>query len=605
MKRMRVLGSRFLAISLMFMLTAPLVLAQSVAPDRLARIDQEQTPQPPASPEKQQESLFGRVSPVTAQRVGVDPDQVWYLSLHDAILKALENNNTIQVERTNIVASEQGLKSAQGAYDITLGASISAETATTPNNSIEAVDSDNDGFPDDANGDGVVDATELRSNTQRNVVFNLNAQQLLPTGGSWRFQIDTSRFNTDTTILNIGGITFSGGGLALLPSYNARAIFEYSQPILKNFRTDQTRRSIRLAKKALDLSDSQFRQRVIEIITQVQQAYWDLVFAIRAVEIQQQALDLAKTNLDNNRKQVEAGTLAPIELAQSEAQVEQRNQDLIAAIGAVTVRENALKMLILGDPNASEWKANLAPTESIDHLPRAVDFESAQRLALTSRPELEQLRLQKERNAIDIKYFANQIWPEVNIFGRYTMTGLAGERQPVVLDFATGLIGFAPERFGGGPWAALKTAFSNDFRTYSFGVSFNFPIRNRTAEGLLGQARATARSLDFQERQLFQNIGTEVRNALQAVETARQNIEAARAARKAREVQLDGEQKKFEAGLSTTFLVLQFQNFLSEARLAELQTLVNYNKAIADLQRVMSTTLSAHNVELKTTPPEK
>jgi HAE1 family hydrophobic/amphiphilic exporter-1 len=228
------------------------------------------------------------------------------------------------------------------------------------------------------------------------------------------------------------------------------------------------------------------------------------------------------------------------------------------------------------------------------------------RLAQANRPELEQLRLQKERNQIDVKYYSNQLWPEVNLFGRYVLNGLAGQRQLAeAQDAVTGdsILIQAPNRFSGGPFSSLGVAFSNDFRSYSFGLQFNFPIRNRTAEGLLGQAKATARSLDFQQQQLHQNISVEVRNALQQVETAKQSIESARAARRAREVQLDGEQKRFEAGLSSTFLVLQFQSSLSEARLQELQTLVNYNKAIADLQRVMSTTLTANNVDI--TPTEK
>jgi HAE1 family hydrophobic/amphiphilic exporter-1 len=598
----------------MWLLSAPLVRAQADARERFAQKDpspQAQSGQPQQGqrqPSGQQEPLVSPVTPVMAERVGIDPNQILRLSLHDTILLALENNNTIQVERTNILASEQGLKSAQGAYDINLGANISAQIDKTPTNSTPRVvgNEDADGIPTpvDTNGDGIADNVELGFSRRRSVNFSVAAQQLLPTGGSWRFQIDDNRFSTDAGIVTFGGITLAGGGFALLPSYTSAVTMEYRQPILKNFGIDQTRRSIRLAKKALDLSDSQFRQRVIDIITQVQQSYWDLVFAIRAVEIQQEALNLAKTNLENNRKQVEAGTMAPIELAQSEAQVEQNQQSLTAAIGAVTIRENVLKMLILGNPTALEWKSNIAPTESIDHLPAAVDFESALKLAQTNRPELEQLRLQKERSAIDIKYLANQTKPQVDMFARYIMNGLAGKPRPAT-DENSGLILQAPDRFSGGPFTALKTAFSNDFPTYVFGLSFNFPIRNRTAEGFLGQAKAQARSLNYQEQQLLQNISVEVRNALQGVETARRNIEAARAARIARQTQFEGEQKKFEAGLSTTFFVLQFQNFLSEARLSELQALVNYNKAIADLQRVMSTTLSANNVEISPRLPDK
>jgi HAE1 family hydrophobic/amphiphilic exporter-1 len=604
MKKIRLFGTRLFAVSLMVWLATPLALAQSAERTIVAKANQDQNQTPPPSTGQQREPLFGRVQPVMEPRVGVDPNQIWNLSLHDAILKALETNNQIQIERTNILASEQSLKAAHGAYDILVGATLNAPTSKPPSNQVQFTgdDLDGDGNPDpvDTDGDGFPDNADLVSTTSRRINSNITVQQLLPlpTGTSWRFLIDSSRFNQDTSIVNFGGFTFSGG-FTFLPTYSSNVTFEITQPLFKNFRIDQQRRQIRLSKKALDLSDSTFRQRVIDIITQVQRAYWDLVFTIRSVEVQQQALDLAKTNLANNRKQVEAGTLAPIELAQSEAQVQQSQQSLITAIGNVTLAENALKMLILGDPNAVEWKANVAPTESIDILPPAIDLESALKLAQSNRPELEQLRLRKEQNEIDVKYYANQLWPEVNLTASYTLNGFAG-RPTQVFNEDTGEFERrpVPERFVGGPWTAFKNAFSNDFRGYAFGVSFNFPIRNRTAEGLLGQTKATARSLNFQEQQLVQSIAVEVRNALQAVETARQTIEAARAERKNREVQLDGEQKKFEAGLSSTFLVLQFQNFLSNARLQELQALVNYNKAIADLQRVISTTLSAHNVEI-------
>ncbi|MCS6804391.1 MAG: TolC family protein [Blastocatellia bacterium] len=608
---LRYVGSRLIATSLIGLLSAPLVFAQKATSSTNGQSDRQQP-------------LVGPVKPLMVERIGVDPNQIMRLSLHDAILMALQNNNTIQIERTNILGNEEGLRAARGAYDISISASIQAETPKTPSNStrfvgvdlngdgaIDELDNISDGrpLPVDLDGDGIADNTVLDSDRRKTAAFNFTAQQQLPYwGAAWRFQIDTNRFNTDTSTFSFGGFSIGGVGFAVLPQYQTSVTTEFQLPLWKNFRIDQSRRQIKIASKALDLSDSQFRQRVIDIITQVQQAYWDLVFAIRAVEIQQEALKLAETNLNNNRKQVEAGTLAPIELAQSQAQVEQSQQSLTAAIGAVTVRENILKGLILGNPTAAEWRANIAPTESIDHLPAPVDFESALKLAQANRPELEQLRLRREQNAIDIKYYANQSKPQIDLFARYRMSGLAGEARPSTISglvpqpgggfFTDNVTTQVPNQYQGGAFTSLKNAFTNDFYTYSFGLRFNFPLRNRTALGLLGQAKAQGRALEFQEQQLLQNISIEVRNALQQVETSRRSIEAARAARINRQIQLEGEQKKFEAGLSTTFFVLQFQNFLSEARLQELQALVNYNKAIADLQRVMSTTLTTHNVEI-------
>jgi outer membrane protein len=549
---------------------------------------------PPPSPQKTE---LGRIRPLTVPRVGINPDHLMYLSLHDAILKALENNNQIQIERTTVLGNEMSLKAATGAYDITVGTDINAQTATRPTTSSFTTGAGTPSF------------------TNRSLTYNVNAQQLLRTGGSWQFQLQNLRQTTDQVFVQrFLGIETRDSAVAFNPSFTSSISFNLRQPLFRNFRIDQTRRQIRISQRALDLSDSAFRQRVIEIITQVQNAYWDLVFAIRNVEIAQESLELARTNLENNRKQVQAGTLAPIELAQSEAEVQRRTQELTQAIGNVTIAENTLKNLILGDPHSSEWAANIVPTESIEFLPPAIDLESALKLALTNRPELEQLRFRREQNRIDLKYFANQKLPQIDLVASYSSTGLAGTPTTVtsikvdeegnpVRDEDGNLVleqrpRDVPPRFIGGAGKALRTALSNDFRTYSFGLSFSFPLRNRVAEGQYGAALAQSRSLDFQERQLLQSISVEVRNALQQVEVARQNIEAARAERISRERQLEGEQKKFEAGLSTTFFVLQFQNFLSQARALELQALVNYNKAIANLQRVISTTLDVHNIQV-------
>lgn len=532
----------------------------------------------PDQSQARREPFIGRVQPVTDSRVGVDSNQIVYLSLHDAILKALENNNEIQVQRTNVRISEYALKALQGYYDTLFGSDLNFESNTSPTGSRLS-----------ASGSGNLAAE--RDTYAMNYNF---AQQIPIGGGNVRLSFNNARTSTNIT------------STALRPQYFSTIQLDYRQPLFRNFRNDQTRSQIKVAKKAMDLTDSQFRQRVTEIIAQVQKSYWDLVFAIRNVEITKESMDLARINLDNSRKQVEAGTLARIELAQSEAELERRHQDVISSIGGVTVAENILKSLILGDPNSSDWHGNFAPTESIEFLAPAIDYESAQRLAMANRPELSQLRLQGEQNKLDQKYYHNQALPQIDIVGRYGSTGLAGnalppsEPPPGLPPEFSGFFtsGPVPDIFVGGLGRAFNTALQNKFRDVIFGVSISFPFRNRTAEAYLGRSKAQSRVLQFQEKQLQQVIQSEVRNGLQNVETARQTIEAARAARVARETQLAGEQKKFGAGLSTTFFVLNFQNQLSLAKGAELQALVNYNKSIAELQRVLSTTLDANNVQV-------
>ncbi len=245
-------------------------------------------------------------------------------------------------------------------------------------------------------------------------------------------------------------------------------------------------------------------------------------------------------------------------------------------------------------PTSDLWKAEIIPTEKFEIQAFNVPLDDAVKLAVANRPEMKQYYLQKEINDYDIDFFKNQAKPQIDLVANYTMVGLAGTPRP----------GLNPDpRFIGGYGTALGILFGNDFRQWSVGVEFNFPLRNRTAQANLGRSRETGRQLDLRTRKMIQDIEVEVRNGVQAVETARLRIEAAEAARVYAEQQLDGESKRFAAGLSTTFLILTRQNELAEARGVELRAKGDYNKSVAELQRVISTTLSSNNIDVKSDVP--
>jgi HAE1 family hydrophobic/amphiphilic exporter-1 len=208
------------------------------------------------------------------------------------------------------------------------------------------------------------------------------------------------------------------------------------------------------------------------------------------------------------------------------------------------------------------------------------------------------MRLQTEQKQIDIDFYKNQTKPQLDLVAIYGNTGLSGTASSA-LDLNGNPIGQnVGERFRGGYFTSLRNLFGQDFRTYQVGVRLSFPWRNRTAEGNLGRSLAELRQLDARQRQLIQNVQVDVRNALQAVEAARQRFEAARAGKLAAEAQLNGEQERFRAGLSTNFLVLQYQTDLAVAQGNEVRALTDYNKALADLQRVTGMTLVSNNVQV-------
>lgn len=503
--------------------------------------------------------------PIPQRTVGLEPGNVVRWTLRDAIISALDKNVDIELERENVRLAGYDIVAAKGFYDFNTGATFLYESAKRPNT-----------FP----FSGTTDNFTLNDTT----TFNFTAFKNIEKYGS---RVDAS-FSNRRVANNIN--LFS-------PQYSPVLTVNLTQPLMRNYKIDTTRRQISINKKRLDLSDAQFRQRAIEIISRVQQAYWDLAFAIRDEEIQRQSVELAATQLSNNQRQVEVGTLAPIDVVSAATQLETRRQQVFVAMNVVAQAENALKNLTVDGPQDPLWKSQIVPVEAFEIKPIALPLTDAVKLAQENRPEVRQLFLQKEINKIDIDFFRNQAKPQVDFVASYGSIGLGGSPRST-----TGPVQPFPE-FIGGYGTSLKNLFKNEFRTWSVGLQFNFPLRNTTAKANLARAKETDRQIELQNRRLLQNIELEVRNAVQAVETAKMRIEAARAAREYAEQQYDGEKKKFSAGLSTTFFILQRQTEMAQAQGTELRALADYNKSVAELQRVIATTLSSNNIEIKSEEP--
>jgi HAE1 family hydrophobic/amphiphilic exporter-1 len=502
---------------------------------------------------------------ITKQRVGIKDGEVQALALQDAIALALQNNLDIEQFRQGVQISERSLYSLKGVYDIVSSSDMNFRSQTIPVANLFA-------------GGGTQGSFTSRAMTW-NFITNQFVEQ---TGGFWQAELDSNRVHTSNT------------ASTLSTSFSPVLTLSFTQPLMRNFALDQNRRLIQVARKALNLSDSQFRQRVIEVINSVQRAYWDLSYAILNEKIARDSVELARTQLDNNRKMVEAGTLAPIELRSTEAQLETAKGNVIVALQGITTAENALKILLLKDAGDKLWSAAISPTDEPVSNQLTFDLDEATRLALKNRPELDQIRIQTEQKNIDISFYKSQLKPQVDLYGVYTNNGLAG--TPSALTNNTPVT--VPERFIGGYFQSLSNLFSQDFKTYQVGVRLSFPWRNRTAEGNLGRSLAEQRQLDARQRQVVETVQVDVRNALQAVVASRQRLEAAKAAELAAQAQYNGEQERYRAGLSTNFVVLQRLTDLSVAKGATVRALTDYNKALADLQRFTGMTLVSNNVQV-------
>lgn len=525
-------------------------------------------------------------------RVGVDMATQRSISIREAIEMALANNKDIEVARQNVRIAEFDLLGARGAYDPRLSSLSYYERAKTPATS----------FLSGASGGAV---------TQSDWTGTFRLEGLAPRyGGGYRIDFSSIRLVTNNQFT------------ALNPSYPTALTFNYTQPLWRGLRFDQSRRQIEVAKKNLSLTDAQFRQRAIETITTVQRAYWDLVFALRNLQIQRDAVRDARTQLEHNRRLVREGILAPIDVVAAEAQVSGFEQSVYTALEDVARVENSLKNLIAENRQSPLWNVSLIPTDPVDLNAPPVALPQAIEMALQNRPELKQADVARAINEIDQRLYRDQTKPQVDLIGSYGVVGNAGAlnitdtagnpltsanaelRERInLLSLINGVPPLPelpplaiPDNLVGGYGQSLGNLAANRYNNLRLGVQLNLPLRNRTAEANLGRSLVEGQRIDTQRQQLEQLIQVDVRNAIQVLRTAESRLRAAASAREASEQQYTSEQRKFDAGQSTLFLVLERQTSLTNARGNELRAQTDLNKAIAELQRATGNALEANNV---------
>jgi len=541
-------------------------------------------------------------------RLGVSAETL-PLSLNDAIKRALENNNDIEVARDDVRFAETQLRALEGIFDPVFSIAPQYDKRISPQQS-------------SLGGSGQSGTTSTTTYT----VSPALSKQFGRGGGNYFLQFANQHTNTSNS--------FS----LLNPFYSSNLSLTFTQPLWRDRSIDNNRRQIRIQRKRLDQSDADFRQRTIDVITRVQQAYWELVFALRDQQNQLANLNLSRESLRNVEAQIAAGAKAPLERAEVQTELANRETSLLTAIQNVAIAENNLKVLIFREPNNPEWSSQVTPTDSPKFDTTPVNLPDALKAARENRPELRRLRLQNDINDIDIQFFKNQTKPQIDLTGTLALTGLAGKdvsgalppgtQVPLIfgnpqtnstaflldqiraIQLAQGLpLATSPlVDAQGGPNSVLiggygqniRNLFSGDTRNVTVGVAIAFPFKNKTAEANLAGARIQKEQLTASTRSQEQIIEVDVRNAAQAVESSRQRVLSAREARVNAELQLEGEQRLYQVGRSTTFLLFQRENALANARASELRAETDYNKAIADLQRATSTTLRANNVVVET-----
>lgn len=535
-------------------------------------------------------------------RVGVQTAAPISITMDDAIRRALTNNNSIEIARDDVRLQETTIRSLLGIYDPTF-----TVTPTFTRNSTTGNRGTND------------------------FTANANVLHLLRAGGGdYQVFFNNTRTENAFSQAQVSSGSLGSGGTSAI--FSTSLGVRYRQPLFRNFKIDNTRRNIRIARRILEQTDADFRRQTIETIAQVQRTYWDLVFALRDQQNRVENVNLAKENLRQVEARIDAGAAAPLSRAEVETELATREGELLLATQQVSITENFLKQLIIKDATAAEWTMTFVPTDRPSFSLNAVNMQDALKDAMDNRFELRRLKLARDINTIDIAYFRNQTKPQIDFNTTISLDGLSlGNASTVPVDVPQFLgndnilrerlnlllppnqqipqtfvtVPGTPSFLAGGFNRSFANIFRSDAPNYSFGVTFSFPLFNRTAKANLAGAEITQHQIDTQMRAQEQAVIAEVRNAVQAVETSRQRVLTARRARENAEKQLEGERQLYESGRSTTFLLFQRENSLTAARNSEIRAETDYNKALADLQRVTSTTFEMNNIVVESPSNDK
>ena len=469
------------------------------------------------------------VEAATIQATG-QTNAIRMLTLEECITRAIANNFDMRIQHINPSIQNWGVVFAQGGYDPTISGAGTLSESLTPHPRPEP-------------------ASESDA-----ILTDLSLGGKLASGASYSLFATDNRF-TPTVRSNF--------------VYTGTAGIQLTQPLLKNFGFDVNTATIRIARKNRNIAVQNFLLQTINSISAVNNAYYELIFAIEDYKSKREDLDLAQELLGQDRQRLRIGTMSPLDVVQAEAGVAERQQAIILAARTIKDDENALKLLI--SQNVREFQGqSLVPVESPVVQPADMDVDRSINVALRLRPDYIASIQTVERQNIQIKFTRNQLWPEIDIGGSY---------------------GWNDGGNSYGNWVGNLPA-------WSAGVSVTFPLGNRQARATYNSARLTADQLLLQLKQLEQQIVVAVDNAVGHVRTNYESVLATRAATRAAEESYKAERKKLETGTSTTFLVLQAESLLLDARSAQIRAEADYNESLVALAQAEGSTLQKHHIQL-------
>ncbi len=488
------------------------------------------------------------------------PEGAKPLSLQDALQTAMQKNFDIQVSKVVVKQSDWALKGTYGLYDTQLTFDWYNQVNRQPITSKLQV--------------GNLAAVYM----SREDAYNLGLKQATPWGQSFQLQWTNTKDRTNSTFAYLN------------PTYNSSATLGTTLPLLQGFGKVAASQTVLQAKIDRTIAGNTYIQKVRDALLQVENDYFQLVYAIKDLQAKESALDLAKRFQGETRKKIEVGVLAPIEQVTADAQVATREQDIITARQNVGDRADILKLDLGYDRSSPEWSTPFYPTDEPKLI--SIDTPEAELIdeALAQRPEMAQLKGQLEKDKLALALAKNQTLPSLNLNASLTYNGSTG----TLTDPITGQV-YMDHTFSKA-WSQIT---GMDYKSYYVGLTFVYPIQNRAAKAQVQISRLAQNADEITFEKLKLSIANEVRSGLRDLEAARKRVDAAELTYKLQKEKLDAEQKKYDNGLSTAFNVLSYQNDLLAASSSLVNARVYTQYAGAKLERAIGKYLESRGIEIK------
>lgn len=501
------------------------------------------------------------------------------ISLQEAIEMALEGNLDVVISRQNREIASFNTRASKGLFEPRLVTQASGDRTRSPNVSV---------------------FTSAQNTNNRNLAGSIGLQGLMPAlGGSYSASLSAQRLTTDNSFA------------LLSPQRNANLNLSFTQPLLRGLTIDSPRRGLLLSRKNQEASEAQLRLKTIETVTNVSKAYWDLVFAMKNLQVQRAAVGDAKKQLVHSRRLVEEGQLAPMDILAGETQVANLEQVLAEAVEIATRAENFLKTLIGKGKDDDVWKSSLLPIDlpelSQQEIPATnpvTDMESA----TINRAEVELSEIEVSVSEIETRYFGNQRLPQIDLTASYNSGGIGGSANPGFSTPFPSPCTTAPTSqaclqqlalLNGLTGSALQDVWENRYPSMKVGITITLPVGGRSGGAEYGRAIVEGERARTRKEQTLQLIQADVRNAIQGLATAESRLKNATVARENSEKQYASEQRKLDAGQSDVYRVLERQTAMILAQSAEVRAKTELRKAIVEYRRATGVLLKNNDIIIK------